>query len=148
MYWISHYSNSLTSTSTAEWLYRVFISQACVYESQIQYRKSNEILTNVVRGLYTDNVINQQLKEAIETYQVKITGKQCYFAFYSRKTIPMSFDAMTTSPVESVNNHMKHNAGVRVDVMKCVLLFFVTFLKYLSCPSNRCLANTTLASLC
>lgn len=29
----------------------------------------------------------------------------------------MSFDAMTTSPVESVNNHMKHNAGVRVDVM-------------------------------
>ena len=99
-----------------EWLYRVFISQACVYESQIQY-KSNEILTNVVRGLYTDNVINQQLKEAIETYQVKITGKQCYFAFYCRKTIPMSFDAMTTSPVESVNNHMKHNAGVRVDVM-------------------------------
>ena len=97
--------------------YRVFISQACVYESQIQYRKSNEILTNVVRGLYTDNVINQQLKEAIETYQVKITGKQRYFAFYCRKTIPMSFDAMTTSPVESVNNHMKHNAGVRVDVM-------------------------------
>ena len=95
----------------------MFISQACVYESQIQYRKSNEILTNVIQGLYSDNVINQQLKEAIENYQVKITGKQRYFAFYCRKTIPMSFDAMTTSPVESVNNHMKHNAGVRSDVM-------------------------------
>lgn len=148
MYWISHYSNSSTLTSTAEWLYRVFISQACVYESQIQYRKSNEILTNVVRGLYTDNVINQQLKEAIETYQVKISGKQHYFAFYCRKTIPMSFDAMTTSPVESVNNHMKHTAGVSLNVVYCLLSFFTTFLKYLSCSTNRCLANTTLASLC
>ncbi len=81
-------SNSLFLTSIAEWLYKVFISQACVYELQIQYRKSNEILTNVIQRLYSDNVINQQLKEAIENYQVKITGKQRYFAFYCRKTIP------------------------------------------------------------
>ena len=95
----------------------MFISQACVYESQIQYTKSNEILTNVVQRLYSDTVINQQLKEAIEKYQVKMTCKEQYFAFYRRKTIPMSFDAMTTSPVESVNNHMKHNAGVCSDIM-------------------------------
>jgi hypothetical protein len=85
------------------------MSQACVYESQIQYRKSNEILTNVLQRLYSDNVLNQQLKEAFENYQVKITGKQHYFA--------LSFDAMTTSPVEPVNNHMKRNAGVCSVVM-------------------------------
>ena len=106
----------ITVESLAEWLYKVFISQACVYESQIQYRKSNEILTNVVQRLYANDVINQQLKEAIENYQLKITGKQRYFAFYCRKNIPMSFDAMTTSPVESVHNHMKHNTGVCSDV--------------------------------
>ncbi len=57
------------------------MNQACVYESQIQYRKSNDILTNVVQRLYSDNVnvISQQLKEAIENYQVKITGKRHYF---------------------------------------------------------------------
>ena len=96
------------------------MSQACVYESQIQYRKSNEILTNVLQRLYSDNAVNQQLKEAIENYQVKITGNQHYFAFYCRKTIPMSFDAMTTSPVELVNNHMKHIAG-------CVQMSFKWF---------------------
>jgi hypothetical protein len=111
------------------------MSQACVYESQIQYRKSNEILTNVIQGLYSDNVINQQLKEAIEIYQVKITGKQRHFAFYCRKTIPMTFDAMTTSPVESVNNHIKHNAGVRSNVLKLLIIFPLLLFQYVSVPS-------------
>ncbi len=70
------------------------------------------VLTNVVERLYLDNIINLHLKEAIENYQVKITGKQIFFAYYVMKTIPMSFDAMTTLPVESVNNHIKHHGKV------------------------------------
>lgn len=128
----------------AEWLYKIFMSQACVYESQIQYRKSNEILTNVVQRLYSDNAINQQLKEAIEKYQVKITGKQQYFAFYCRKTIPMSFDAMTTSPVESVNNHIKHNAGVCcVFIELCVFrLILIIQIVYIQIDCVRLYSNS------
>jgi len=65
-----------------------------------------------VERLYSDSIINLPLKEAIENYQVKLTGKQNFFAYYLRKTIPMSFDAMTTSPVELVNNHLKHHGKV------------------------------------
>ncbi len=52
------------------------------------------------------------MDKAIENYQVKITGKQNFFAYYVRKSIPMSFNAMTTSPVESENNHIKHHGKV------------------------------------
>ena len=93
-------------------MYKIFIHQAFEYESQIQYRKSHAILTHVIESLYSENIINLELKEAIENYQVKITGKQMFFANYLRKSIPMSFNAMTTSPVESVNNHIKHHGKV------------------------------------
>ena len=38
--------------------------------------------------------------------------KQQYLAYYIRVKIPMSFDAMTTSPVESMNSHIKDRMGV------------------------------------
>lgn len=47
----------------------------------------------------------------------------------------MTFDAMTTSPVESVNNHIKHNAGVRSNVLKLLIIFPLLLLQYVSVPS-------------
>lgn len=82
--------------------------QACVYENQSQYIKSHSILTEVISKMYADRLITQELKEAIETYQVKISTKEHFLAYYIHRKIIMSYDAMTTSPVESMNNHTKH----------------------------------------
>jgi hypothetical protein len=86
--------------------------QACVYENKSQYVKSHATLTEVIAKVYADGVITQELKDAIETYQVKISTKEHFLANYIRRTIVMSYDAMTTSPVESMNNHTKHEAKV------------------------------------
>ena len=106
-----------------EWLYKLFMHQACVYETKSQYIKSHYILTEVVAKLYADGLITQQLKEAIESYQVKITTKEHFLAYYIRRTISMSYDAMTTSPVESMNNHTKHKAKV----WSCIIFFLYNF---------------------
>jgi hypothetical protein len=87
--------------------------QACVYENKSQYVKSHSILTDVIAKVYANGSITQQLKESIERYQVKISTKEEFLAYYIRRKISMSYDAMTTSPVESVNNHTKHQAKVR-----------------------------------
>lgn len=49
---------------------------------------------------------------AIKRFQKKMSDKQKYVAYYIRVKIPMSFDAMTTSPVESMNAHLKDTMGV------------------------------------
>lgn len=74
--------------------------------------KSHSILTDVIAKVYANGLITQQLKEAIERYQVKMSTKEDFLAYYIRRTVIMSYDAMTTSPVESVNNHTKHQAKV------------------------------------
>jgi hypothetical protein len=38
---------------------------------------------------------------------VKLNNKQQYLANWVRRVIPNSYDAMTTSPVESINSHIK-----------------------------------------
>ena len=54
--------------------------------------------------------INDVLKEAFEAFQVKMMCKQEYLAYYIRKYIPNCYDAMTTSPVESINCYIKHRS--------------------------------------
>jgi hypothetical protein len=38
--------------------------------------------------------------------------KENYLVFYKRSKISMSFDAMTTSPVESMNCALKNGMGI------------------------------------
>jgi hypothetical protein len=40
--------------------------------------------------------------------------KECYLAFYVRLKISMSFDAMTTSPDESINISLKREMGINI----------------------------------
>jgi hypothetical protein len=47
-------------------------------------------------------------KRGIEAFQVKINLKQEYLAYYLWKNIHNCYNAMTTSPVESINCHIKH----------------------------------------
>jgi hypothetical protein len=79
---------------TGDWLYMLFMHQACVYETKHQYVKSNEILTTVIKEAYQNDRISDILKEGIEAFQVKINLKQEYLAYYLQKNIHNCYDAM------------------------------------------------------
>ena len=51
---------------------------------------------------------------AIKRFQKKMSDKQKYVAYYIRVKIPMSFDAMTTSPVEAMNAHLKDTMSAMI----------------------------------
>jgi hypothetical protein len=49
--------------STGDWLYMLFMHQACVYKTKHQYVKSNEILITVIKEAYQNDRISDILKE-------------------------------------------------------------------------------------
>ncbi len=49
---------------------------------------------------------------AIQQFQIVMKEKEYYLLFYVQSTISMSFDAMTTSPVESMNSCFKRGIGI------------------------------------
>jgi hypothetical protein len=57
-------------------------------------------------------VLGNDCQKAIEKFQMTMKEKEQYLAFYVRVSIPMSFDAMTTSPVECMNSSIKKDMGV------------------------------------
>ncbi len=58
------------------------------------------------------DVLSKDCIKAIEKLQCFMIDKETYLAFYVQKTISMPFDAMTMSPVESVNSSIKNGMGV------------------------------------
>ncbi len=103
--------------SQVNWLYWLFMDQAYMFENQYQYAKSNAVLTDVITRLLQDGLINQKTKDAIETFQSKMSGKERYLAFWVRKSVCMTYNATTTSPVESINRNIKHTSKVRTDTL-------------------------------
>ena len=95
---------------TGDWLYMLFMHQACVYKTKQQYIKSNEIITAVLKEALLSCRINDILKDAFQAFQVKMNVKQEYLAYYVRKHIHNCYNAMTTSPVKSINCHIKHRS--------------------------------------
>jgi hypothetical protein len=81
--------------------------RACVFENKEQYDKAGKILTAVLQMALEKNHITREQYDAFDAFQSKLAEKERYLAYHVRKHIPMTFDAMTTSPVESVNSHMK-----------------------------------------
>jgi hypothetical protein len=51
----------------------------------------------------------------IEKFQTSMKEKENYLAFYIRSNISMSFDAMTTSPVESMNSALKNGMRIKLN---------------------------------
>ena len=68
--------------SPEEWLYKLFMHQACVFENKHQYDMSNKILTNVISNAFTKGDIKQPLKEALEAFQIKLNNKRRFLTFY------------------------------------------------------------------
>ncbi len=86
----------------AIYIYSIFQHHACVYRTQSQYDRSNAILTEMLSSQMCTDALSEQCIKAIEKFQCTMIEKEPYLAFRIRKTITMSFDAMTTSPVESM----------------------------------------------
>jgi hypothetical protein len=55
--------------------------------------------------------LTRECISAIEKFQETMQDKESYIAFYERCQIPLFFDAMTTSPCEAMNNHIKEKMG-------------------------------------
>ncbi len=86
------------------------VVHACVYETKQQYLKSNKILTAVIKEAHLNCRINDILNDGIQAFHVKMNVKQEYLAYYVRKHIHNCYNAMATSPVESINCHIKHRS--------------------------------------
>ena len=99
-------------SSLAIYIYGIFQHQACVYRTKSQYDRSNAILTEMLSSHKCRDELSLQCIQAIEKFQCTMIDKEQYLAFHFRKTITMSFDAMTTSPVESMNKSIKSHMGV------------------------------------
>jgi hypothetical protein len=59
-----------------------------------------------------NKTLSPECINAIQQFQIVIKEKDCYLAFNVRSKISMSFDAMTTSPVESMNSSLKRGTGI------------------------------------
>ena len=102
--------------------------QACVFENKYQYDMSNKIMTNVISDAFIKGLIKQPLKDAIDAFQIKLNNKRRYLAFYIRKTIHNCYDAMTTSPCESMNSHIKGTSkATTLNNTRCVFCFFTNW---------------------
>jgi hypothetical protein len=97
--------------------------QACVFVNKAQYEKANNILTSAIKEALKKRYIGKGLYEAISQFQVQLNEKESYLAYWVRKLVTMSFDAMTTSPVESINCHIKHKS--KVSVILILISFFI-----------------------
>ncbi len=97
---------------SANYLYAIFQHQVCVYPTKEQYDRSQELLFKMLDWEVCTKTLSPECINAIQQFQINIKEKVCYLAFYVRLKISMSFDAMTTSPVESMNSSLKRGMGI------------------------------------
>ncbi len=83
-----------------------------MYRTKAQYDRSNTILTEMLSSPGCQDVLSNDCIKAIENFKCFMIKQETYLAFYVRKIISMSFDSMTTSPVESMNSSIKNCMGV------------------------------------
>jgi hypothetical protein len=86
--------------------------QVCVYRTKEQYDRSHELLSEMLVLEMCTKTLSPECINAIQQFQIVIKEKECYLAFYVCSKTSMSFDAMTTSPVESMNSSLKRGTGI------------------------------------
>ena len=80
----------------------------CEHEKKEEYDRSNEILTEILIDRETVNAVGEKCVEAMKALQLNLKGKERYLAHYRRMKLTLCLDAMTTSPVESMNELTEH----------------------------------------
>jgi len=90
----------------------MFMCQCSSFITKEQYDKSNKILSSWINSTIVSNVLGQDLVDALNKFQMSLISKQSYLAQYIRKEIYMCANAMTTSPVESMNDLIKNKQNI------------------------------------
>ncbi len=83
-----------------------------MHQTKAQYNRLNRILAKILSSPLCPNVLINDCIKAIENFQCFMTKKEQYLASPICRNMSMSFDAMTTSPVESMNSSIKNGMGV------------------------------------
>ncbi len=84
----------------------------CVYRTKQQYDQSHEFRSEMLVSDMCIETLSTVCINAIQQFQIVMKEKECYLEFYVHSTISMSFDAMTTLPVESMNSCLKRGMGI------------------------------------
>jgi hypothetical protein len=105
----------ILNCSLASYLYTVFQYQTCVYWTKDQYDRSHEILSEMLKSKRCKDCLSDECIHMIELLQTSMKEKENYLAIYIRLKISMSFDAVTTSPVESMNSSLKNGMGINLN---------------------------------
>ena len=87
----------------------------CVYRSKAQYDRSNRILTKMLSSPLCWDVFSNECVNTIENFECSMTDKKQYLAFHVHTKSTMSVDAMTTSPIESMNSSIRNGMGVTLN---------------------------------
>jgi hypothetical protein len=103
------HTNKDISLHAGDWIYQLFMHHACVF---IKHNTANIVQTPIINEAKSKCHLSKGLYEAFFKFQLQVHKKQPYLANWVRKSIIMSFDAMTTSPVESINCHIKYKSKV------------------------------------
>ncbi len=103
------------SCSLASYLYTIFQYQTCVYWTKDQYDRSHEILSEMLKSKRCKDYLSDEYIHVIEIFPTSMKEKENYLAFYIRSKISMSFDAMTTSPVEYMNSSLKNGMVINLN---------------------------------
>jgi hypothetical protein len=102
----------ILNCSLASYLYTIFQYQTCVYWTKDQCDRLHEILSEMLKSKRCKDSLSDECIHVIEKFQTSMKEKENYFAFYVWSKISKSFDAMTTSPVESMNSALKNGMGI------------------------------------
>ena len=95
----------------ATYIYTVFQYQACVYQTQGQYERSNVLLTEMLQSEFARNILSVECISAVERFQVVMKEKEQYVAHHVRVRLSLTRHAASTSPVESMNGNIKYTMG-------------------------------------
>ena len=96
---------------SGDFLYASLYRMCSSDETKEEYEKSNAILSEILTEQDTINAVGEECVEAMKLFQANLKTKERYLAHYRRIKITMCLDAMTTSPVESMNELTKHGPG-------------------------------------
>jgi hypothetical protein len=94
--------------SLASYLYTIFQYQTCVYWTKDQYDRSHDFFSEILKSKQGKDCLSDDCIHMIEKFQTTMKEKENDLDFYIWSKISMSFDAMTTSPVELMNSALKN----------------------------------------
>ena len=69
------HTNYHISLYARDWIFQLFLHQACAFENQEQYNMANSILTTIIKEAFSKRHINKGLYKAFPKFQLQLHDK-------------------------------------------------------------------------